>query len=445
MDSVLASERSHTESYVPATQMATDFERDLLNARIFYIYYVTIQKPGALNKGRERYQQAQKMQKDMVAFANSNEDLSSLRPAIAQLGTDLDVYGVELDASIAMVQRGVLRGDAYDAQVKDWAAKGAVMVADAGKLEVLCAALSDGSTATSIDRLTRSIRNNLLIFFAALALSTASAIFMVRQINASLRLVSNGLRRESEQLLSAATEVASASQSVAQEATELATMIEQTSASAVQISGMASQSAENARTTVDLVVESARSSESANRAVKDCVEAMDAIGSSSGEIAKTLRVITEIAFQTDILALNASVEAARAGEAGLGFAVVADEVRNLAKRCSDASQVISVLVEQSLANAASGRTKIHLLAASEEKVNEMYAQLKPLVEKVLSNSIEQNEATTQIGRALNTMEKANQQSASAAEETASRADELHEQSNQLHLLAAGLGRLVDGG
>jgi len=85
MHSAVNNENVHVNSYLPATQMATDFERDILNARIFFIYYVTIQKPGSVDKGWERYHQAEKQQKDLVEFVESHPNLHELRPAVAKL------------------------------------------------------------------------------------------------------------------------------------------------------------------------------------------------------------------------------------------------------------------------------------------------------------------------------------------------------------------------
>jgi methyl-accepting chemotaxis protein len=207
---------------------------------------------------------------------------------------------------------------------------------------------------------------------------------------------------------------------------------------------MASQSAESARAATGLVVEAVKNIEFTDRAMEDCNAAMNAIGQSSNDIAKTLQVITQIAFQTNILALNASVEAARAGEAGMGFSVVADEVRSLAQRCSAASEEISVLIEQSLGNAAAGKTKIGVLTDASKSVSSVFSQMKPLVEQIVGNSREQSQAIDQIGRALVKMEQATQKSAAAAEESASGAEELNAQSEQMRMLAEGLGRLVDG-
>src|SRR5207344_1523608 len=100
----------------------------------------------------------------------------------------------------------------------------------------------------------------------------------------------------------------------------------------------------------------------ANATLADMMTSMQEIGASSGKISKIIKVIDEIAFQTNILALNAAVEAARAGEAGLGFAVVADEVRNLAQRSAQAARDTAGMIEESIANSADGNVKLRQLA-----------------------------------------------------------------------------------
>jgi methyl-accepting chemotaxis protein len=343
-----------------------------------------------------------------------------------------------------MVQSGTLHGDAYDAQVKDWAAKGAVLVGDAGQLEIQCATLSKNSITSIINNLTSSMTTDLAIFSVGFLVSIGLAIVIVKQINDSLRSVTHELGDGSNQVSTAATQVSAASQVLAREASEQAAMIEQTSAAACEIDSMATRTAASARVATDLVIEAVKSTEHTNRSVEDCVEAMKAIGESSGKIAKTLQVIDKIAFQTNILALNAAVEAARAGEAGMGFAVVAEEVRNLAHRCASASEEISVLIEQSVGNSDAGRIKIGLLAESGRNVSGVFAQMKILVEEITGSSQEQSLAIGQIGKAIQAMERVTQKSAATAEESAAASEQLNAQSAQLLQLASQLGRMVDG-
>jgi methyl-accepting chemotaxis protein/methyl-accepting chemotaxis protein-1 (serine sensor receptor) len=128
----------------------------------------------------------------------------------------------------------------------------------------------------------------------------------------------------------------------------------------------------------------------------------------------------------------------------MGFAVVADEVRSLAQRCSAASEEISVLIEQSLGNVASGKTKFDLLVESEKQVNGVFARMQPLVEKIAANGQEQKQAIAQMSSALHRVEDATQKTAATAQESAAAAEELNAQSDQLHSIAEGLVRIVDG-
>jgi methyl-accepting chemotaxis protein/methyl-accepting chemotaxis protein-1 (serine sensor receptor) len=269
-------------------------------------------------------------------------------------------------------------------------------------------------------------------------------VFIIRTLDNQLRQSVLELTEGSDQVASAATQVSSSSQALARDTSEQAAMIEETSASAEEINSMAKRNAESALNATALVVEAVSSTEQTNRAMADCVRAMDAIGNSSNKIAKTLQVIDKIAFQTNILALNAAVEAARAGDAGMGFAVVAEEVRNLAQRCAEAAQETSTLIEQSLTNSDAGRAKISQLVESGEKVNEVFARMKVLVDEIGQSSQEQGRGIDQIGRAINKMEQVTQKSAANAEESAAAAEELNAQSDGLRQLATELGQMVGG-
>ncbi|MES2390664.1 MAG: hypothetical protein V4555_03415, partial [Acidobacteriota bacterium] len=252
MLSVLNNERAQVDAYDPSLEMATNFEREILNARIFFIYQVTIQKPGALDKGWERYRNAEQQQKKLVDFANAQPELTELRPAVAQVDADLAAYRTALTATLEMVGRGELKGSGYDAQVKEWAAKGAALVADAGKVENQCAQLSRTSIRTTAESVRASLWRNGLICLAGLILCIVIAWLMVRQINTSLRSVTEGLRDGAQQVSSAASEVSDASQSLARESSEQAAMIEETSASAEEVNAMAKRNAQNSLKATEL-------------------------------------------------------------------------------------------------------------------------------------------------------------------------------------------------
>src|SRR5204862_4409626 len=120
----------------------------------------------------------------------------------------------------------------------------------------------------------------------------------------------------------------------------------------------------------------------ANQTLDEMMTSMREIGASSGKISKIIKVIDEIAFQTNILALNAAVEAARAGEAGMGFAVVADEVRNLAQRSAQAAKDTASLIEESILRSTEGGRKLGEVAASIQAITEGAGKVKGIVEEV---------------------------------------------------------------
>jgi len=301
---------------------------------------------------------------------------------------------------------------------------------------------SDATIANTAQTVQTSWWLSVLIGLFALVFGTGLSWFIITNLNKQLTQSAQDLSEGSDQVSSAASEVSSSSQSLAQDTSEQAAMIEETSASAEEINSMAKRNADSAKQATSLVVEAVQGTEQTNRAVADCVQAMDAIGESSSKIAKTLQVIDKIAFQTNILALNAAVEAARAGEAGMGFAVVAEEVRNLAQRCAAASEEISGLIEQSLGNSDTGRLKMATLVESGAKVNQVFASMKVLVEEISLSSEEQGRGIDQIGRAIQKMEQGTQKSAANAEESAAAAEQLTAQSEQLREVATSLGAMV---
>jgi methyl-accepting chemotaxis protein len=158
-------------------------------------------------------------------------------------------------------------------------------------------------------------------------------------------------------------------------------------------------------------------------------QAMDAIKISSDDIAKIIKTIDEIAFQTNILALNAAVEAARAGEAGMGFAVVADEVRNLAQRCAQAARETSGKIEGAITRTSQGVELTGKVAATLRGIVAKVREVDELISEVATVSREQTEGISQINAAVGQMDRITQASAATAEESAAAAEELNAQAN----------------
>jgi methyl-accepting chemotaxis protein len=163
------------------------------------------------------------------------------------------------------------------------------------------------------------------------------------------------------------------------------------------------------------------------------------ITSSSGKISNIIKVIDEISFQTNILALNAEVEAARAGEAGMGFAVVAGEVRHLALRSAQAARDTGALIEHSIAKSNEGVARLGQVSEVIRQIVQSASQVKTLVDEVSLGSQQQAREIEAISRGIIEMEKATRMSAASAEEGASASEELAGQASALRGTAVQLG------
>ncbi|WP_334319470.1 methyl-accepting chemotaxis protein, partial [Termitidicoccus mucosus] len=173
--------------------------------------------------------------------------------------------------------------------------------------------------------------------------------------------------------------------------------------------------------------------------------AMKEIEASSAGVAKIIKTIDEIAFQTNILALNAAVEAARAGEAGAGFAVVAEEVRNLAQRSAQSAQETAVNIDTAVSKTRHGVELSEKVAESLEQIVGKIRQVDELAAEVATASREQAQGIEQANTAVSQMDKVTQSNAASAEESASASEELNAQADQLKSAAQALLQIINGG
>jgi methyl-accepting chemotaxis protein len=272
----------------------------------------------------------------------------------------------------------------------------------------------------------------------------AAIIKVILGMNQDLRRTAMELSEGSEQIQSAASQVAASSQSLAQGASEQAASLEETSASTEEITSMTRKNAENSKAAAGVMAMVDKQVKEGNDTLGQMVVSMQEINASSDKIAKIIKVIDEIAFQTNILALNAAVEAARAGEAGMGFAVVADEVRNLAQRSAQAAKDTSALIEESIGTSRDGSAKLEQVAGVIRAITESSSQVKTLVDEVNMGSQEQARGIDQISKAIAQMDQVTQGTAASAEESASASEELSAQAQALNQIVAGLGAMVGG-
>jgi methyl-accepting chemotaxis protein len=252
------------------------------------------------------------------------------------------------------------------------------------------------------------------------------------------------IQQASSQTAAAAVEISRTSTSLAEGASGQAASLEETSASLEEVASMTKRNAENSHQATELAKQARHAAENGATDMRQMNAAMDAIKSSSDDIAKIIKTIDEIAFQTNILALNAAVEAARAGEAGMGFAVVAEEVRSLAQRSATAAKETSAKIEGAIQRTGQG---VALSGKVAEALNTIVArarQVDELAAEVASASNEQSQGISQVNLAVGEMDRVTQTNAAASEQSASAAEQLKTQAATLHQAVARLTWIVSG-
>ena len=234
------------------------------------------------------------------------------------------------------------------------------------------------------------------------------------------------IREASMQVTTGSEQVASASQSLAQGSTEQASALEEVTASIGDIADRTKANAEQANNANKLVHEAKEGAVKGNVQMGEMIEAMHDINHASENISKIIKVIDDIAFQTNILALNAAVEAARAGAHGKGFAVVAEEVRNLAGKSAQAASETAELIEDSISKISKGSK----LAEDTAKA------LETIVGNIANASNEQATAITQIDQAIGQVSQVVQSNSATSEQCAAASEELSNQAMRLRELIA---------
>ncbi len=253
---------------------------------------------------------------------------------------------------------------------------------------------------------------------------------LVEKINQALSQV----RLAVDEVSSGTGQIANAAQSLSQGATETAASLQEISSSATEIGQQAKHNAETATQANQLAVAAKTSAETGSQRMKGLNSSMAAITESSGQIAKIIKTIDDIAFQTNILALNAAVEAARAGRHGKGFAVVAEEVRSLAARSAKAARETADLIEGSKGRVEEGNRMAKETAQALSEIVENIVKVGDLVGEMAAASNEQAQGIAQISQGLGQIDQVTQQNTATAEETAAAAEELSGQADELRAL-----------
>lgn len=388
----------------------------------------------------------QRFREDYEALRRTSQELYALA-ALAESRTVLDRIntGVEEWRANATQVATLLRGGNIDEAVKLSSGKDTPLFE---KIEIdgrKLVELRKNATAEEVARGASQAANSRWIAVGGTLIAFAVGLIVlwtVRQVNTALRRLASALTDGAVQVSGAAGQISSSGQLLARGASDQAASLEETSASSEEIASMTRRNAEHSAEAAQLMVATADSVDGANRKMQEMVRSMQEITASSNKISKIIKVIDEIAFQTNILALNAAVEAARAGEAGMGFAVVADEVRNLAQRCAQAARNTAELIEESITRSNDGGNRLAEVANAITAITEQSSKAKVLVDEIYTGSQEQSRGIEQVATAISQMQQSTQSNAAGAEQSAAAGKDLASQSATLHQFVRELNELV---
>jgi methyl-accepting chemotaxis protein len=236
------------------------------------------------------------------------------------------------------------------------------------------------------------------------------------------------INQASDQVTLGASQISDASQSLAEGSTEQAATVEELSASIHDVAEKTKDNAERAQNASELSIVIKGNAETGTHQMTEMTAAVNEINAASQDISKVIKVIDDIAFQTNILALNAAVEAARAGEAGKGFAVVADEVRNLASKSAAAAKETGQLIENAMRKSEQGAQIAEQTAVSLGEIVNGINRSAALISEIADSSEEQSMAISQINEGISQVSEVVQKNSATAEECAASAEELNAQS-----------------
>jgi len=279
----------------------------------------------------------------------------------------------------------------------------------------------------------------------AFAVAAVLAFYIAGIINRPLTAATKSMYSAVGNLDKSIEQFRETSGSLAESSNQQAAAIEETSATMNETSSMIAQNAENTRQAAQLASQSKKSSESGREKMRSMVQAMNELKESSDVISKIIKTIDDIAFQTNLLAINATIEAARAGgDAGRSFAVVADEVRSLAQKSADSAAETTEIIEKNMALTNTGREISREVADALETITNQFTSLNQIISEINAASEEQASGVKQINVTMTHMEQSTQSNAAASQELAASSKMLKELSDELEQVYNAIDFVVDG-
>ena len=388
----------------------------------------------------KQYGEAEKLVRQELADFTALPSSEETRTQLAALDTEQTALKKTQEGFVAMLQKQQmdLALKAFDDALLPKLAKMSELAR--GLVEQQTAQLTVTSMgAEAKEAGSRWITVGLLVLCVAVGIGL---VFVARGITSRLRELTSQIAGCARGVSDASGQISLASQALAEGASRQAGSLEETSASSQELSSMTQSNANNSHQATRLMAKTDTQVTDANRQLGEMVSSMQNIGAASEKIAKIIKIIDEIAFQTNILALNAAVEAARAGEAGMGFAVVADEVRNLAGRCAQAAKDTSNLIAESMETTREGKAKLDQVAKAIRGITESTVEVKRLVDEVSVSSGEQARGIEHIAGSLAEIERITQQAASSAQQSATASSSMSSQSEAMDTVTQQLVAMV---
>jgi methyl-accepting chemotaxis protein len=260
---------------------------------------------------------------------------------------------------------------------------------------------------------------------------SSSVLEAMKRMVVQLATVIAEVRMSSQSIHVGASQIAAGNADLSSRTEQQASALEETASSMEQLTATVKQNADNARQASGLALEASATAERGGEVVGRVVKTMHGISQSSQQIAEITNVIDSIAFQTNILALNASVEAARAGEQGRGFAVVAGEVRNLASRSADAAKEIKELIEGAVSQIQAGSSLAENAGTTMEEVVGAVRRVTDIMDEISAASQEQSQGIDQVSQAVGQMDEVTQQNAALVQQASAAAASLEEQASNM--------------
>ncbi|WP_290793718.1 methyl-accepting chemotaxis protein [Halomonas sp.] len=358
----------------------------------------------------------------LTLLAQASAALAELAPLAGDAGTEaLERFAARAD-DYRWAVIGVVGLSLLTAIVVVWGVSLNVL-RPLGQVVDHCDRMAQGDLTVSVEQ---HGNNEIGRLYAALA-----------SLQANLERTVGTVRHGSDAIHQGSRHIASGNQDLSSRTEEQAAALQQTAASMEQLASTVKQNADNARHASRLAEDASRTAAEGGQVVNGVVATMHEISESSHRVSDIIKVIDSIAFQTNILALNASVEAARAGEQGRGFAVVAGEVRNLAGRSAEASRQIRELIEISVSTVDAGTERADRAGRAMGEIVAAVQKVSDIMDEIASASAEQSHGIDQVNLAVTQMDQVTQQNAELVQQAGSVASQVATQAERLSRAVAG--------